>query len=132
MARSRRPLPPVAFEDGKDSDSHLFEKKPGFNAAKLLCISLVCLLVLPALVSLRYHALSQDSVPGQSQISQLQQNPGHIVEEQDMARTRIGDANFLADQTENNQVRDVYRHTNGRDLDKENENSSSITQSKHF
>lgn len=128
MARSRRPLPPVAFEDGKDSDSHLFEKKPGFNAAKLLCISLVCLLVLPALVSLRYHALSQDSVPGQSQISQLQQNPGHIVEEQDMARTRIGDANFLADQTENNQVRDVDRHTNGRDLDKENENSSSITQ----
>lgn len=95
MARSRRHLSPAAFEDGEDSVSHLLEKKPGFNAARLLCISLVCLLVLPALVSLSYNALSQDSMTGQSQISQLQQNPARTAEEQNTAGTRNEEKNAL-------------------------------------
>eukprot|EP00253_Pinus_taeda_P013928 PITA_13928 len=127
MARSRRHFSQVAFEDGEDFDSHFLEKKPGITTLRLLCISLVCFLVLPALFSLSYSAFSQDSTGGENPISQLQQNPAHIGEEKDIAGSRNEENRELEDQT-NYQVPDVDRDTNGRAFDLENQSSSSMNQ----
>lgn len=104
MARSRRHFASVIVEDSDAPSSRIMEKKSGLNFTRLLCISFVCFLVLPALVTLSYNVVSQDSPSGPSQMSKMQYNVARSVKAADSMGTQSEETELDGGQKEEIQV----------------------------
>eukprot|EP01018_Ginkgo_biloba_P038208 Gb_39391 [translate_table: standard] len=135
MTRFRRHLSPAVSDDAESTGTRISEKKPGVNVARLLCISIVCFLVLPALVTLSYNALSQDSPSGHYQIPEPLQNVDNMQMAEDRAGGHNEETELEEDPKEEDQVPEVDKqghldHENGsindREVIEEHENGTSM------
>ncbi|GLJ51918.1 hypothetical protein SUGI_1103060 [Cryptomeria japonica] len=107
MTRSRRHSASAIIEDSDVPSSRNMEKKSGLNFTRLLCICFVCFLVLPALVTLSYNVVSQDSLSGPSQISKMQYNVARSVKAADEVGTQSEEIELHEEQKGENQVLDL-------------------------